>query len=58
MSETATNDTNGKELDSKDQKNGDQNGEDDKKETQPPVKEMRAVVLTGFGGKFSDISVR
>ena len=49
MSSTATNDV--KDVENKDQKNGDQNGEEDKTQTQtPPVKEMRAIVLTGFGG--------
>ncbi|XP_054164421.1 synaptic vesicle membrane protein VAT-1 homolog-like isoform X2 [Oppia nitens] len=51
MSETATNDTTPKDVETKDQKNGDQNGEEEKDKTQtPPVKEMRAIVLTGFGG--------
>jgi len=50
MSETATNDTNQKELEPKDQKNGEQNGEEEKDKTQTTAKEMKAVVLTGFGG--------
>ena len=48
MSETATNDP--KDVENKDQKNGEQNGEEEKDKTQPPVKEMKAIVLTGFGG--------
>jgi len=50
MSEPATNDTAQKETEPKEQKNGEQNGEEEKDKSQPAVKEMKAIVLTGFGG--------
>lgn len=49
MSETATNDT-PKDQEPKEQKNGEQNGEEEKEKSQPAVKEMKAIVLTSFGG--------
>ena len=52
MSEPATtNDTTPKETEPKEQKNGEQNGEEEKDKTQTAAKEMKAIVLTGFGGQ-------
>ena len=50
MSETATNDTNQKDQEPKETKNGEQNGEEEKDKPQIAAKEMKAIVLTGFGG--------
>ena len=49
MAESAVND---KDLEPKEAKNGEQNGEEDKDKTKETAKEMRAVVLTGFGGQY------
>jgi len=52
MSETTSGqETNATVDESKQTNNGEQNGEE--VSAQPPVKEMRAIVLTGFGGQSS-----